>query len=126
PGRDLLSAALGQGYRPYNCIQLDVTALARASRGLAALQALEYLEKAGTGNPADSARLLGQAQAMLQTLVGLQLDDGSLAWAGKRTFDVRSTCQALRFFGACRNRGMAAAEAPLNKAAEYLLQFLRT
>ncbi len=125
PGRDLLTAALGHGYRPRNCVQLDVTGLARASRGLSALLALDYLERAGSGNPADTARLLGQAQAMLQALLSTQLQDGSLPWAGKSNQDLRSTCQALRFFARCRARGLAAAEQPMDKAAEWLLQYLR-
>ncbi|HLQ37666.1 MAG TPA: MG2 domain-containing protein, partial [Planctomycetota bacterium] len=126
PGRDLLSAALGLGYMPTSCRQVEMTTLARASRGLAALLALDYLEQAGSGKKADQSRLLGQAQAVLTTLLSAQLPDGSFAWAGKRTVDVRSTCQALRFFAACRHRGLAAAEAPANKAGEWLLQFLRT
>ncbi|MCA8974538.1 MAG: tetratricopeptide repeat protein, partial [Planctomycetes bacterium] len=43
PGRDLIAAALGLGYRPQNCRMVAATNLAQASRGLAVLRALAYV-----------------------------------------------------------------------------------
>ncbi len=124
PGRDLLQAALGGGYVLRNCLQVEATNLARSSRGLAALSVLDYLERGGQAAKIDRDRLLGQAGAMLQSLVQAQLDDGSYAWVGQ-VQDLRSSCQVVRFLAACRRRNLATVDEPLNKAAEALLQALR-
>ncbi|MBM4063172.1 MAG: hypothetical protein FJ265_19055, partial [Planctomycetes bacterium] len=126
PGRDLVAAALGSGYLPSNCRQAAPTNLARSSHGLAALSALDHVERGGGGSKVDRDRLLGLAQAMLSALQSSQRPDGSLAWVGKQNPDARTTAQALRFFAACRKRGLPAAAAPADKAAEWLLQFLRS
>ena len=126
PGRDLISAALGFGYRTANCRRVDATNLARASRGLGVLWVLDYLERAGRGTPADAAQLRGVASACLAGLVSSQRPDGSWSWVGDKAADPRTTSQALLFLGEAKRRGMAAAcEAPLNKAAEWLLAQLR-
>ena len=59
PGQDLVRAALGLGFRPTRCRQIDPTNLSLASRGLACLLVLDHLEAVGRANPADAARLRG-------------------------------------------------------------------
>ncbi|MGE3172842.1 MAG: MG2 domain-containing protein [Planctomycetota bacterium] len=126
PSRDLVRAALGGGFQLRNCVQVQGTNLARASRGLAATHVLEWLDGLGDASTADREQLQGLVVAMLQVLVQAQRDDGSYAWIGDRTRDLRSSAQALRFLAACRSRGMAAADEPLHKLAEALLQAERT
>ncbi|MEE9126307.1 MAG: alpha-2-macroglobulin family protein, partial [Planctomycetota bacterium] len=125
PGRDLVAAALGQGYRPYNCRRVDSTNLSLASRGLAALLVLEYLEEARRTTPADAARLRGLAASCLSRLVQNQVQDGGMAWIGKRHSDLRTTSQVVRFLQKANERGMASAAAPLNLAQEWLLRRMR-
>src|SRR5262249_59841999 len=78
-----------------------------------------YLERTGAGSKTDHGRLLGLATGMLQALLLSQRDDGSVAWIGGKTQDLRSTCQMVRFLAACRRRGMAGAGAPLDQAVEW-------
>lgn len=125
PGRDLVRAALGQGYVTWSCRQGGDTALARASRGLAAVAVLAYLERGGLLSKLDGDQLNGQIAAMLQSLVQSQLADGGHAFVGS-TVDMRTTCQVVRFFAACRRRGLPTVDVPLDKALEQLLQLLRT
>ncbi|MEQ1633078.1 MAG: hypothetical protein ABL997_11945, partial [Planctomycetota bacterium] len=125
-GRDLLRAALGSGYQLRNCVQVDSTVFARSSRGLSALSVLDYLEHTNALLPGDRERLLAQANAALQSLIGAQLADGSFSWVGKQAQDLRSTSQALRFLSACVRRGLGNAEVPRNRTAELLLQAVRT
>ena len=126
PGRDLVAAALGFGIQARNCMALAVTNLARSSRGLGALWALDYLDRSGGGSKVERDQLLALAQGMLAALLSSQRADGALAWIGQQNQDARSTAQALRFFAACRKRGMKTADAAADKAAEWLLQYLRT
>ena len=125
-GRDLLRAAIGGGYQLRNCVQVESTVLARSSRGLSALLVLDYLEHTSALLPLDREQLLAQANAALQGLIGAQLADGSFSWVGKRSQDLRSTSQALRFLSACVRRGLGNAESPRNRAAEALLQASRS
>ncbi|MHC5069103.1 MAG: MG2 domain-containing protein [Planctomycetota bacterium] len=125
PGRDLVAAALGQGYRPYNCRRVDSTNLSLSSRGIAALLVLDYLEEVRRSTPADAARLRGLAASCLSRLVQSQAADGGMAWIGKRHSDLRTTSQVVRFLQMAKQRGMASASAPLNKSQEWLLRRMR-
>ena len=125
PGRDLLSAALGQGFLLRNCVQSAPTNMSAASRGIAALVALDWLEATNGALPGDRDRLLAQATASLQTLCAMQQDGGAFGWTGKRSIDSRTTSQALRFLSMAARRGMPAAIHPQNSAAEALLAALR-
>ena len=131
PGRDLIQAALGMGYRPRYCIQLDSTNLSLASHGFAALEVLHYLERSGGANPADAARLRGLAASAVTRLVAAQSNDGSFPWVGSLnaktrgaapTSDLRTTSQVVMFLALAKQRGLAAAEDGLNKACEWLLR----
>lgn len=125
PGGDLVAAATGSGYRPWNCRRIDSTHLSLASRGLSALRVLGYLERAGRSLPADAARLRGVAQATLSRLVNSQRPDGSFSWIGSAASDVRTTAQAVLFLGAAKKQGMPQAEQALDSAVEWLLKSLR-
>jgi hypothetical protein len=125
PGRDLVAAALGQGYRPYNCRRVDSTNLSLSSRGIAALLVLDYLEEVRRSTPADAARLRGLAASCLSRLVQSQAADGGMAWIGKRHSDLRTTSQVVRFLQMAKQRGMASAAAPLNQSQEWLLRRMR-
>lgn len=126
PGRDLVGAALGTGYLPRNQRITENSNLARASRGLAALFALEYLERSGAAQRVDTDRLKALAQASV-TALGTDLrKDGGFAWAGKAALDVRTTAQAVRFLSIARRRGIAGAEDLLHGAAEAMVQQLGT
>lgn len=125
PGRDLVAAALGQGYRPFNCRRVDTTNLSLASRGIAALLVLDYLEEARRSTPADAARLRGLAASCVSRLVQSQAADGGMAWIGDRQPDLRTTSQVVRFLQMAKQRGMAPAATPLHRAEEWLLQHMR-
>jgi len=125
PGRDLVAAALGQGYRPYNCRRVDSTNLSLASRGIAALLVLDYLEEVRRSTPADAARLRGLAASCLSRLVQSQAQDGGMAWIGTRQPDLRTTSQVVRFLQMAKQRGMAPAAAPLSRSQEWLLRQMR-
>lgn len=125
-GRDLVRAAIGSGYVTRNCVQTEATVLARSSRGLAALAALSYLERTSSVLAGDRERLLAVAEGALRSVLSLQQPDGGFPWVGKGAFDVRSTAQALRFLAACEKRGLAGANAALDRTAELLLQASRT
>lgn len=121
PGRDLVGAALGLGYQPYNCRRVEQTNLALAARGRAALTVLTWLEGAGRSLAADAEQLRGVAAACLSRLVAAQDKDGGFAWIGTQNPDVRTTSEAVRFLGLAKLRGMVEAEPVLHRAAEWLL-----
>jgi tetratricopeptide (TPR) repeat protein len=125
PGRDLLRAALGQGFLLRNCVQSAPTNVSAASRGIAALVVLDWLEATNGALPGDRDRLLAQATASLQSLCAMQQDGGAFSWTGKKSIDARTTSQALRFFSMAVRRGMPAAIDPQNRAAESLLTAIR-
>ncbi len=125
-GRDLVRAALGEGFVLRNCVQSLPTNLGAASHGLAALLALDYLEATNGALPGDRDRLLAVASSTLQSLTRQQQDGGAFSWTGRRAIDWRSTGQALRFFALAARRGMVEAVDPQNRAAEALLGWLRT
>jgi hypothetical protein len=124
-GRDLVAAALGIGYRPWNCTKLDQTNLAVASRGLAALTVLGYLQGTGRSTPADVARLRGVASACLARLVSAQAADGGIGWIGDKSGDLRTTSEAVRFFLLARRLGHSEAVPPLDTAVNWLLAAMR-
>ena len=126
PGRDLVRAALGEGYVLRNCVQSLPTNLGAASRGFAALLSLDYLEATNGALPGERDRLLAVASSSLQSLTRQQQDGGAFSWTGKRIVDWRTTGQALRFFSLAVRRGMVEAVDPQNRAAEALLAWLRT
>ena len=124
PGRDLVTAALGTGYLPRNQRITENSNLARASRGIAALLALDYLERSSAGQRVETDRLLALAQASV-TALGTDLrKDGGFAWTGKAALDVRTTAQAVRFLAMARRRGLTGAEDLLHGASEALVQLL--
>lgn len=124
PGRDLVTAALGAGFLPRNQRITENSNLSRASRGLAALVALDYLERSGASRRVDMDRLQALAQASVTSLGTDLLRDGGFAWAGKAALDVRTTAQAVRFLAMARRRGLTGAEDLLNGASEALLRQL--
>ncbi len=126
PSRDLVRAALDEGYVTRNCVQGAGTSLARSSRGLACLAALAHLEQTEGLEGSDRERLQDRVHASIQSLILTQGDDGGFRWIGKGASDVRSTSQAVRLLAACVQRGMAVAQDPLNRAAERLLQAARS
>lgn len=125
-GRDLVATALGLGYAPWNCRRVEATNLAAASRGLAALLVLDWLETSGGATPSDVVRLRGQASANLASLAALQRKDGSYGWVKQSDGDVRTTSQLLLFANLARRRGLVGADELADKAGEWLLQQLRS
>ena len=67
----------------------------------------------------------GLAVSTLARLVSNQTKDGGLAWISNRTPSLRATCQAVLFLALAKQRGFAAAAAPLDQAAEWLLGGMR-
>ncbi|MDP6929434.1 MAG: alpha-2-macroglobulin family protein [Planctomycetota bacterium] len=126
PGRDLVAAALGAGYQPFNCRQILATNLALASRGLAALRVLEYIEGRGSAERADVSQLRGVVASVLARLVSSQGKDGGLSWVGGKTQDIVTTSQAAMFFALADRRGLPTAKPALNKAVEWLLRAIRS
>ncbi len=124
-GRDLVGAALGLGFEPFNCRRVDTTNYALASRGLSALLVLDWLERSGGTSPADIVRLRGQAQASLARLLALQRQDGSYAWVKQSEGDLRTTSQVVSFAALAARRGLTGADDLVNKASEWLLQQMR-
>ncbi|MCC6669778.1 MAG: tetratricopeptide repeat protein [Planctomycetes bacterium] len=121
-GADLVAMALGSGWRPWNCVQVESTHRAQASRAFATALVLEYLERVGTGNAADLARLKSVLHAAVNSLSSSQLADGGLPWIGVKSADVRSTAQSVLALALARRRGIVAAQDPLHKACEFLLR----
>lgn len=126
PGRDLIAAALELGFTPQNCRITRDTNLALASRGLSVLRVLAHVEATGGAGKVELERLRRAAQSVVTGLVGRQRDDGALAWVGRQNHDLRSTCQAVRFFAAARARGLTGVDSAFDKATEWLMQALRT
>ncbi len=124
-GRDLVAAAIGQGYRPRNCRRVDITQRSLAHRGLAALSVIDYLGTAGGRGPAELARLEAVVQSCLSTLLGAQREDGGFAWIGRKHTDLQTTAAVARFFAGCAKHGITAAQDAQSRAAEWLLQQLR-
>ncbi|MCB9870704.1 MAG: tetratricopeptide repeat protein [Planctomycetes bacterium] len=125
PGRDLVRAALGDGYRPDTCRRVDTTNLGLTSRGIACLLVLDHLEQVHRATPADIARLRGVAASVLSRLVASQNKDGGLGWVGRRSTDLRATAQLVQFLTLARKRGLEAAHAPLDRGGEWLLRHIR-
>ena len=126
PGRDLVAAAAGYGYRPYNCRRIDVTNLSLASRGQSALRVLAYLEGVRRSTEVDASRLRGIASACLSRLLSAQRDDGAWSWIGDKAPDARTTSQAVLFLGLAKDHGLGQAEPALDKATEWLLAQVRS
>ncbi len=126
PGRDLVRAALGEGYVLRNCVQSLPTNLGAASRGLAALLALDYLEGNGDALPGERDRLLAVASSSMQALARQQQNGGAFSWIGQKGIDARTTSQAVRFFALAVRRGMVEAVDVQNRAAEALFTSLRS
>jgi len=124
-GRDLVAAALGLGYEPWNCRRVETTNLAVASRGLCALLVLDWLQRTGGASQSDVVRLRGQATACLATLMALQRQDGSQGWVARCDGDVRTTAATLLFASAARRQGLVGAAELADKGAEWLLQQIR-
>lgn len=125
PGHDLVAAALGEGYRPSNCIRVASTTAALASRGRAALTVLGWLERSGRADPADSARLEALARSVLARLISAQGRSGGFAWIGTEHEDLTTTARAVAFLAMAQARGFEEAAAPLRKAVDRLLAAVR-
>ncbi|MEZ5963421.1 MAG: MG2 domain-containing protein [Planctomycetota bacterium] len=125
-GRDLVAAALGLGYQPWNCRRIAATNLALASRGLSALLVLDWLQRSGGTTPSDVTRLRALAAAHLASLAALQRPDGGYGWVKQCEGDVRTTSQVLAFATWARRLGLVGATELADKASEWLLRQLRS